>query len=72
MDIFIFFIAANNKSWLAPPAASKTASYINPVLTDSDLDSETGSGCEEDGDEEEEEEAGKQAWQDDLDLGFGD
>ncbi|CAI8037204.1 hypothetical protein GBAR_LOCUS20808 [Geodia barretti] len=65
-------LGANNKSWLAPPAASKTASYINPVLTDSDLDSETGSGCEEDGDEEEEEEAGKQAWQDDLDLGFGD
>jgi hypothetical protein len=57
---------------LAPPAASKTASYVNPVLTDSDLDSETGSDRKEDGDEEEEDEEGKQAWQDDLDLGFGD
>ena len=44
-------------------------SYINPVLTDLDL---TESGSEEDRDEEEEEEEGKQAWQDDLDLGFGD
>lgn len=45
------------------------ASYVNPVLTDSDLDTETGSDLE-DGDEEEEEELGRQAWQDDLDFGF--
>ena len=45
------------------------ASYVNPVLTDSDLDAETGSDSE-DGDEEEEEELGRQAWQDDLDFGF--
>ena len=47
------------------------ASYVNPVLTDSDLDTETGSDSE-DGDEEEEEELGRQAWQDDLDFGFWD
>ena len=50
------------------PAASEQATYINPVLTDSDLETESENGSNERDEEEEE----REKWHDDLDMGFGD